>query len=265
MSSHILVSRDEHLVEITLNRPAKLNALDLQAFDELTEIGSELKSDPTVRAVILRGEGGNFSAGLDVGSFQSELSDKARFSSMALSLEPGEVANRFQKPALIWREMNVPVIAVLEGVVFGGGCQIALGADIRIASLSARLAVMEMKWGLIPDMGITQTLLSQVKLDVAKELVLTGRIVEAREALEMGLVTRVVDDPLGVARTLAHQIAGNSPDAVQRAKRLLESARHLDQAAALHLEALLQIEVIAEPNQTEAVMANMQKRQPRFN
>ena len=265
MSSRLFMTRDEHVVEIVLNRPEKLNALDLEAFDELVETGLQLKEDPTVRAIILRGEGGNFCAGLDLASFTGELSDKARFSSMALRLEPGQVANRFQRPALLWREMDVPVIAVLEGVVFGGGCQIALGADMRIASAGARLAVMEMKWGLIPDMGITQTLLSQVRLDVAKELVLTGRIVEAEEALAIGLLTQVVDDPLSVARTLAHRIAGNSPDAVRRAKRLLESAQHLDMAAALQLEAMLQSEVIAEPNQREAVMANLEKREPRFN
>jgi enoyl-CoA hydratase/carnithine racemase len=160
--------------------------------------------------------------------------------------------------------MPVPVICALHGVAFGGGLQVALGADIRLAAPNARLSVMEIKWGLVPDMSLTQTLRDLVRLDVAKELTFTGRIVGAEEARELGLVTRVVDEPLALALEMAREIAGKSPDAIRYGKKLLEESWHADPATGLGLEASLQSELIGSPNQLEAVKANFEERPPKF-
>lgn len=264
MSKRVRTEKGEHVAHVILSRPEKYNALDMQAFDELTAAGEALKADSSVRAVVLSGEGDNFCAGLDLAGFAGELASAAGFADSALNLAPGEIANRFQKPAYVWKELGVPVIAALDGVVYGGGCQIALAADIRIASPATRMSVMEIKWGLIPDMAITQTLPQLVRQDVAMELVLTGRVVGADEALAIGLVTRIADDPVQAAQELAKQIAARSPDATSRAKKLLQTGWSLDAAEGLRLEATLQAEIMARPNQLEAVMANSEKREPVF-
>ncbi len=161
---------------------------------------------------------------------------------------------------MIWKRLPVPVIAAVHGVAYGGGCQIALGADIRIASPDAKISVMEIKWGLIPDMSLTQTLRDLVPLDVAKELTFSGRVLSGTEAQALGLVTRVADDPLQAALDLAREIAGKSPDAIRAAKQLFEVAWHADPATGLNLEQSLQGSLIGTPNQIEAVKANFEKR-----
>ena len=160
--------------------------------------------------------------------------------------------NRAQRPAMIWKRLPVPVIAAVHGVAYGGGCQIALGADIRIAVPDAKLSVMEIKWGLIPDMSLTQTLRDLVPLDVAKELTFSGRVLSGTEAQALGLVTRVADDPLQAALELAREIAGKSPDAIRAAKQLFEVAWHADPATGLELEQSLQGALIgsAEPDRS---------------
>jgi enoyl-CoA hydratase/carnithine racemase len=158
----------------------------------------------------------------------------------------------------------VPVIAALHGVVFGGGLQIALGADLRFASPDAQLSVMEIKWGLVPDMSGTQTLRHLVRLDVAKELTFTGRIVEGREAAALGLVTRLAEHPRAAALAMAREIAEKSPDAVRAGKRLLNQAPLLAVGDGLALEARLQRGLLGSANQVEAVSANLQKRAPKF-
>ena len=158
----------------------------------------------------------------------------------------------------------MPVICALHGVVFGGGIQIALGADIRLASRDTRMSVMEIKWGLIPDMSGSQTLRDLVRLDVAKELTFTGRVVEAEEALQLGLLTRLCEDPVAEALAMAKQIAGKNPDAISLGKYLLERSRHGDDLAGLKLEETLQKQLLSADNQMEAVAAGMQKRAGQF-
>lgn len=264
MGDRVRVLIADHIAEVALTRADKYNALDPAMFEEIAHAGEMLKSNKDVRVVVFYGEGPHFCSGLDVSSFQGTLSDSQSFVDRVLTLPDGEIANEFQKPGHVWRELDVPVIAALQGVAYGGGCQIALGADMRVAAPDTRLSVMEIKWGLIPDMSITQTLPRLVRMDVAMDLVLTGRIVEAAEALELGLVTRITDDPLAVARDMARQIAERSPDAIRRDKILLTKAWNADAAEGLRLEAVLQAEVLGKPNQVEAVMANMQKRKPVF-
>ena len=156
------------------------------------------------------------------------------------------------------------MIAALHGVAYGGGAQIALGADIRYASPDTKMSIMGIKWGLIPDMSISQTLRDILPLDVAKELTFTGRVLSGEEAQELGLVTRVVEDPLASAMELAHEIAGKSPDAIRAGKELLETVWHADERTGLELESSMQRALIGSPNQVEAVKANFEKRAPEF-
>jgi enoyl-CoA hydratase/carnithine racemase len=219
-------------------RADKHNGLDGRMFIALNEAIDELAADDELRVVVLSGEGPSFCAGLDFKSFTSDGGPNL------LERPEGEVANLAQKVAYGWRELPVPVIAALHGACFGGGLQIALGADIRIAAPDARLSAMEIVHGLIPDMSITQTLLRLVRDDVARELVYTGRQVEAAEAQRLGLVTGVDDEPLEAAGELAATIAERAPQAVRNAKRLLNEAPDLDPAGALLLETELQLQLL---------------------
>jgi enoyl-CoA hydratase/carnithine racemase len=164
----------------------------------------------------------------------------------------------------VWRQVPVPVIAAIHGATFGGGLQVALGADMRIAAPDTQLSVMEIKWGLIPDMGISKTLLQLVRGDVAKELTFTGRIVEADEALALGLITRIADDPFVAALSLAKSIAEKSPHAIRAAKALFDQATDLDVAEAFKLETALQLPILGSENQMEALQAAMMKRPAKF-
>ncbi|WP_120501187.1 crotonase/enoyl-CoA hydratase family protein [Roseovarius sp. EL26] len=263
MTDTVRLERNNHIAEVSLNRPEKHNAVDLSVFDGLARIGEALRKDPSVRAIILTGAGDNFCSGIDTSLFAGALSPKD-INARILDVPEGEVANAFQKPAYVWQEIDVPVIAALRGATFGAGAQIALGADIRLAAPNTRLSVMEIKWGIIPDMSITRTLPRLVRSDIAKELIFTGRIVEATEAAEIGLVTRVTDDPLAKARTIAEQICSKNPDAIRRGKRLMNDSWTAQAVETLRLEAELQTELLGSPNQMEAIFANLQKRAPNF-
>jgi enoyl-CoA hydratase/carnithine racemase len=265
MSERVRVTMDGGVADVRLNRPEKINAIDRAMFEALAETGTALGADRSVRAVVLSGEGRGFCAGLDFASFMAMGSESSDPGASLLERRRGDSpANFAQHAAWVWTEVPVPVIAALHGVAFGGGLQIALGADIRIATADAQLSVMEIKWGLVPDMSGTQTLRHLVRLDVAKELTFTGRIVDGREAAALGLVTRVAEDPRAAALAMAHEIAGKSPDAIRAGKRLLNDAPLLPVRDGLELEARLQRGLIGSANQLEAVAANMQKRPPAF-
>jgi len=263
MSQRVTVSCRDGVADVRLNRPEKLNALDMAMFEGLVEAGREVAGDRRVRAVVLSGEGRSFCAGLDFASFMAMAGGDSSDRSL-LEREEGSPANFAQLVAYVWGEVPVPVVAALHGVAFGGGLQIALGADIRYAAPDARLSVMEIRWGLIPDMTGSQTLRHLVRLDVAKELTFTGRVVSGREAADLGLVTHVADDPLAAARALAQEIAAKSPDAIRAGKRLMKRSRQLSEAEALRLEEALQLPLIGGRNQIEAVRANVEKREPVF-
>ncbi|MBI5103941.1 MAG: crotonase/enoyl-CoA hydratase family protein [Solirubrobacterales bacterium] len=250
----------DHVAVVTLSRPEKHNALDGAMFEGIAAAAAEVAETPGVRAVVLHGEGKSFCSGLDIASLMSgpiSLDD-------ILERDGARRANLAQRVATGWIDAPVPVIAAVHGNCFGGGLQIALGADIRIAAPDARLSVMEVKWGLVPDMGITSTLPRLVPIDVAKELTFTGRIVSGEEAAGLGLVTRVAGDPLAAARELAAEIARRSPDAVRAAKRLYDTAWHLPVEEGLVLETDLQRTLIGTPNQMAAVTAGMTKQPGEF-
>lgn len=255
------------IADIRLNRAAKHNSLTLDMFHAIVAAGEALHTDATVRAAVLSGEGPSFCAGLDLELMQAMIAPGERSVAVFEALtrrEGGRPDNVAQRVSYVWKTAPVPVVAALEGAAYGGGFQLALGCDFRIAAPGAKLSVMEIRYGLVPDMGITQTLPALVRADVAKELVLTGRVVEADEALALGLVTRVSEEPLAAAFELARTIAGHSPDAVRRAKRLLNEASRMDAHAALALEEALQLELVGSPNQLEAVAAAMARRAPVF-
>ncbi len=261
MSDRVTVSRDESgVADVRLSRPDKLNALDLAMFEALVETGGDLAGDASLRAVVLSGEGRAFSAGLDVMSF----AQRAPGGRSLLDLYGEGPATWAQQAAYTWMQLPVPVVAAVHGVCFGGGLQIALAADVRFVAPDARLSVMEIKWGLVPDMTGTQTLRRLVRLDVARELTYTGREVRGTEAVELGLATHLSDDPHAAALELAREIAGRSPSAIRAAKRLLDQSGVVPPAEGLALEAALQRTVMGGPNQVEAVRSNVEKREPRF-
>jgi enoyl-CoA hydratase/carnithine racemase len=264
MSERVIVTKQDGIADVRLNRPEKMNALDPAMFEGIVETGKALAADRSVRAVVLSGEGRAFCAGLDFASFMGSASSAERPSRSLIDRDAGEVANYAQQAAYVWTTLPVPVIAAVHGVAFGGGLQIALGADIRFVAPDAQLSVMEIKWGLIPDMSGTQTLRHLVRLDVAKELTFSGRIVRGSEAVELGLATHVSNDPRSEALALARAIATKSPDAIRAGKRLLNSAGVVTVAEGLRLEEALQRSLFGTPNQLEAVQANMQKRAPQF-
>jgi enoyl-CoA hydratase/carnithine racemase len=243
----------DHVATVTLSRPEKHNALDPAMFAAIVAAAEEVRSTPGVRAVVLHGEGPSFCSGIDLTSL---VSSESGFDGSLEALR-GPVPNRFQRVAYDWVTMPVPVIAAIHGNCLGGGLQIALGADIRIATPDARLSVMEVKWGLVPDMSITQTLPRLVGIDVAKELALTARVVSGEEALAIGLVTRIADDPLAAARSLAAGIATKSPDAVRGVKRLFRDSWDRSPEQGLALEAAIQHGLIGSANQLAAVAAGM--------
>ena len=212
---------------------------------------------------MLSGAGKGFCSGLDTASLgdmaSGDLSaDDAVQATIAERSPTG--ANRAQLVAWIWQEIPQPVIAAVHGAAFGGGLNLALGADIRVVHPDARLAFVEATWGLVPDMSATQSLHHVVRLDAAKELVLTGREVSGTEAVEIGLATRLSDDPHAEATTMARTIAGHSPAAMRATKALLNESRQLDLADGLAREFDYSGAFMGTDAQIEAVMAKLEGR-----
>ncbi len=264
MNDRVNLTIQDHIATVVLNRPEKMNALDQAGFEQLAAAALDIRNDDRVRAVLIHANGDNFCSGADKSFLQGAVSDPEVFSSKALNLADGETANEFQRPTMRWYELDVPVVVCLQGVVYGAGMQLALAGDIRIGAQSTRMSLFEIHWGLIPDMGVSQTLPRLVRADIAAELLFTGRVVHAQEALSIGLLTRLEDDPLRAAIDLTKNIASKSPDAVKRGKKLLRDSAGLNLAQGLALEARLQSELVGTPNQMEAAMANLQKREPKF-
>lgn len=238
----VQVSLADGVADVRLVRAAKHNGLDWPMFESINAAIDEVSAAEDLRAVVLSGEGPSFCAGLDFKSFTS--GDKLTGDGFARP--EGEAANFAQRVAYGWRELPVPVVAALQGACFGGGLQIALAADVRISAPDTRMSVMEIKYGLIPDMSISTTLPRLVRDDVARELTYTGRIVEADEALALGLITRLDPEPLVAARVLAAEIASKPPRAIRSAKRVLGLPAGGTDAERLALESELQKQLIGD-------------------
>lgn len=258
MNERVSVTIEGGVADVRLNRPDKLNALDPAMFAGIAEVTARLADDPSVRAAVLSGEGRAFCAGLDMAS-------------MAAVGGSGDIRERthgrsniWQHAAMAWADLPQPVVAAVHGVCLGGGLQVASGADIVIAAPDARMAVFEVHWGLVPDMGGFVRWRGRVRPDVLAELALTGREVSGEDAVRLGLATRTAAEPLTEALALAREIAAKSPDAVRGIKRLLEAQRTLDDDALLLAESEEQRAVIGGANQREAVAARMGKREAVF-
>ena len=163
-----------------------------------------------------------------------------------------DIGNLAQDVSYLWRELPVPVIAVLHGMCFGGGLQIALGADMRYSTPDCKLSIMEGKWGLIPDMGISVTLRELVRMDVAKELTMTGRIISGEEAASLGLVTKCCEDPLQHAEQVAKELLQRSPDALASSKRMYHTTWTAPAEECLRVETDLQRRLLVSWNQLAA-------------
>jgi enoyl-CoA hydratase/carnithine racemase len=262
MEDRISVSMIDGVADVRLVRGDKMNALDAAMFEALVGTAEKLKTQKGLRAVVLSGEGRGFCAGLDTSRFAA-MSGSGEAGLRDLAVRTHGLANHSQQAVWGWRQVSVPVIAAVHGVAFGGGFQLALGADMRYLAPDTRMSIMEIKWGLVPDMAGTPILSQLVRDDILRELTYTGRIFSAQEAMSFGLATRICDDPHAAALEAAREIAGKSPDAIRAIKRLLNNLS-IDPGPALLAESVEQKKLMGSPNQTEAVRANIQKRAPNF-
>jgi len=261
INDHVkIVSLGQGVVNVVLSRPNKLNSLCIPMFEAIAEAASRLRNDrelnKDLRVVIISGEGRAFCSGLDAKGValsgpKSSL-DKLLKRPSGYGGDDG-LGNLAQDVCYLWRKLPVPVIAVLHGYCFGGGLQIALGADFRFATPDCKLSIMESRWGLIPDMSASIVLRELVRMDVAKELTMTGRIISGSEAESLGLVTRCVDDPMEEAMKVAREITARSPDSVAASKELFQSTWMVeDDATCLEKETTLQLKLIGTWNQAAA-------------
>jgi len=268
VDDRVKVDIERGVAHVQLNRPEKKNALDGAMFDGLVVAAHRLAAEPSVRVVVLSGAGDSFCSGLDLanlgdmaaGTLNAESDD---VQAAARELSPSG-ANRAQQLAWLWHELPVPVIAALQGAAYGGGFHIALGADIRIVAPDARIAFVEITWGLVPDMSGTQALRRLVPLDVAKKLILTGTPISGEQAVAWHLGTELSDSPLEDAFALARVIASHSPDAVRAAKQLLNASGLVSLEEGLANEFRASANLMGGTNQIEAVVARLEKRPPKF-
>ena len=277
IAARVRVDHDAGVAHVRLTRPDKRNALDGAMFQAIAQAGERLKNDLSVRAVVVSGDGPSFCAGLDFGSFQAMGSggngsggngaggNGSQNGADIGAMVEGRITHLAQQICWVWQEVPVPVVAALAGHALGGGMQLALGADIRIAHPDTKLSMREVHWGLIPDMTGTLMLSRLVRDDVMKDLVFTGRILPASEGAALGLVTRLSNDPVADALAVAREIAGRSPEAVRGAKRLINRLSNAGAAEHFAAEREIIFKLIGSPNQVEAITANFENRAPKFN
>ncbi|WP_144212656.1 crotonase/enoyl-CoA hydratase family protein [Shewanella donghaensis] len=251
----VTIVMEDGIAYVTLNRPEKYNALNLEMFIAIDRTIKSLKKDKSVNAVILSGAGGNFCSGLDVKSVAKSPSIAVK---LLFKWLPGN-ANLAQRVSIGWQRLPIPVIAVLDGCCFGGGVQIALGADMRIADENAKLSIMESKWGLVPDMGGLAALRQVMPKDKALQLTYSAEVLPAPEALEMGLVTEVSDQPHQRALELAKQFLMRSPDANAAIKLSINNSWSASVRRLLSRESLSQIRLLAGKNRLIAASREIKK------
>ncbi len=239
----ISIERADDIAIVRLSRPEKRNALSFDLLRQLLGLAKSLRRDRRLRAVILAGEGDAFCAGIDL----AELGDRRnRWFALWSLLRPGQ--NLFQRALLVWRELPVPVIAVLHGHCYGAGMQLALAADLRIATPDCRLSIMEARWGLVPDMGLTASMRGQLAADVARELIFSARVIDGREAQSKGLVSHIDEQPMQRAIALAEEFRSRSPDALAAAKQVLQAMMTQGERASLALEKRWQLKLLLGRN-----------------
>lgn len=258
--SPLSVQLVDGIADICLCRPEQCNALNLELIRALLKCLTDLQHRHDLKAVVLRAEGAHFCSGLDVASVM-QTPDAIEF---LLDPMPGFPHNRVQHLALGWKALSVPVIAVMKGYVFGGGLQIALGADIRLTTPDSQWSVMEGRWGLIPDMGVTVSARGLVREDRLLQLTLTAERFSGTQAQSWGFATDVSDDPDHAAQLLLAQLAERSPEMVRAAKRLYRDSFDEVETDRLAMEEKLQRRLLGSTQQREAVMAQLERRTPQF-
>jgi enoyl-CoA hydratase/carnithine racemase len=256
--SRVSVTYKDHIAHVRLTRAEKMNAVDQEMITAVIAAGNEVAASDA-RVVIVSGEGKAFCAGIDISGLSGMIGKDPAELLMPRTHGNG-TTNQWQEFAMVWARMDIPVIAAVHGVCFGAGIQLALGADIRIASPDAQFAVMEMKWGIVPDMGGMVLLPKLVRSDVLRRMTYTAEPVGAAQAERWGLVTELADDPLAAAQKLAEVIAGKSPSAIRAAKRLIAVAQTADEGAVLEAESREQVALMGKPHQMEVVAAAFGKR-----
>ena len=260
--ARVTVTYENHIAFVRLTRADKMNAVDQEMIDAIIAAGQEI-ADSDARVAVISGEGKAFCAGIDITGLSGMMGKEPKEVLMPRTHGHG-TTNQWQEVAMIWHRMEIPVIAAIHGVCFGAGIQLALGCDIRIAAPGTRFAVMEMKWGIVPDMGGMVLLPKLVRSDVLRRLTYIAEQVETAQAAEWGLVTEVADDPLAAATALAETIAGKSPSAIRAAKKLIHLAETEEAQDVLEAESRIQSQLIGKPEQMEVIAAQMQKRAPVF-
>ena len=258
----VTIHHENHIAHVRLTRPDKMNAVDAEMIAAVIAAAEEVAAS-TARVCVLSGEGRAFCAGTDVSAFDSS-SARDPISGLMARTHGSGTTNKFQEFALIWQRLPQPVIAALHGPVFGAGFQLALGADIRIAGPDAKLALMEARWGLVPDMGGMILLPKLVRSDVIRYMTYTAQPIEAAQAQTWGLVTELADDPLAAAFELAATIAQKSPAATRVAKELIALAETAPAEEVLLAESRAQTELIGGPDQREIIAATQEGRTPVF-
>lgn len=257
----VTVAIEGRVAHVLLDRADKMNALDDAMFEAIIAAGHHLHHAKSVRCVVLSGAGRSFCAGLDLAGLST--ADRWGEGGSLTDRTHGN-ANRPQQAAMVWRKLPMPVIGAVHGVCFGGGLQVASGADIRFVAPDARLAVLEVKWGLVPDMAGYALWRGNVRDDVLRELTYTHREFSGEEAVQLGFATHVSTDPLADAMKLAQEIAAKSPTAVRGAKMLSNRTPDMDVDDVLMAESKLQHELMYSRNQLEAVHASLEKRAAEF-
>ncbi len=287
-NDRVTVAISDGIANVRLDRVEKRNALDQAMFDAIAKAGQDLVTNREIRAVVLSGNGNSFCAGLDFGSFQSMADSgvpngEAKKSGVggvtgdvastgtgggtganAGAIQPGAITHLAQQICWVWQEVPVPVVAAVHGHALGGGMQLALGADIRVAHAETQFSMREVHWGLIPDMTGTLMLSRLVRDDVVKDLVFSARIISGTEAHALGVVTRLSDKPLETAMQIASEITERSPDAVRGAKTLINRLSNAGAAEHFAEERRIIYSLIGKPNQVEAVISNFEKRAAKF-
>ncbi|APX11948.1 crotonase/enoyl-CoA hydratase family protein [Tateyamaria omphalii] len=262
MSDRVTITYENQIAHVRLTRADKMNAVDQAMIDAIIVAGQEV-ADSAARVCVISGEGKGFCAGIDVGGLGAMIGKDSNELLMPRTHGEG-TTNQWQEVAMVWTRCPVPVIAAVHGVCFGAGMQLALGADIRIAAPDARFAVMEMKWGIVPDMGGMVLLPRLVRSDVLRRLTYTAEPISADKAEAWGLVTELADDPLAAAMELAQALTLKSPGALRAAKALIGYAETHAPEAVLLEESRVQAGLMGTPEQMEVVAAQIQRRAPVF-
>jgi len=255
VQAQVLLEVNNKIAYVTLNRPDKHNGLDQQMIVALVKIAKIIRNDRSIRCVIMKGEGPSFCAGLDFSAVSKTPSMVPKF----FAKLPWRKDNMFQRVAHIWRDLPIPVIAVVQGNCLGAGMQIILACDYRIATPTVKLSILEIKWGLIPDMSAMVTLSRLTRVDIAQELTMTGRIFSGLDGLEYGLISKISETPLADAEVLANTICEQSPDAIAATKYIFKKTWKKDTRAALFWERIIQLRLLGRKNQRTAMAIGLDK------